>query len=122
MASLPPRTPPLVAEAIEQYQIKVPLDFAAFVGMQWSDGQASCEGAKYHSPTPLVLWRVSLHPKRRYDHEDDAAWLCANCVANLRVLQSLQVAMNGEVPWPIQREFANQIRALARRGWELMRP
>lgn len=77
----------------------------------------TCEGAKFHSPQPLVLRNVSLNPFDPTDGDIDAL-LCGTCADNLGVLQELFVKMDGDVPWPLRREFGNQIRALAERGWK----
>lgn len=69
-----------------------------------------CAGAKFHSPTPLLLTRVSLG--------DDSVWLCGTCCANLSVLQHLLATHNGDLPWTVRREFGNLIRAIALRSWE----
>lgn len=89
-----------------------------------------CEGAKFHSPTPLVLKVVSLNPyylsadtpggvegKREVDA--GTVVLCGTCADNLGVLQDLLIRHNGSLPWKVRREFGNQIRIMAERGWAL---
>lgn len=121
MASLPPRVPDHLADMLDTLGIEPTGQYSLGIDSpsQWSDGFSACEGAKYHSPMPLVLHLVSLHPTDRTNRSREAL-LCAVCIDNLRTLQRLQVASNNDIPWPVLREFANQIRALARRGWEMM--
>jgi hypothetical protein len=102
--------PARVAKALRDAGIDVPKQ-----GWFASDGTL-CEGAKFHSPTPLVLRDVSLIPGS--SPVDLTAVLCATCADNLSVLQQLLVANDGELPWPVRREFGNQLRALAFQGWE----
>lgn len=68
-----------------------------------------CEGAKFHSPNPLVLHRVRIGEQERL--------LCGTCQANLEVLRHLLVHNDGELDWKVRREFGNQIRALAEMEW-----
>ena len=70
----------------------------------------TCDGAKFHSPNPLVLHEVTVG--------DTRVLLCGTCLANLRVLQHLLAAADGSLPWPVLRDFGNQIRALALKGRE----
>jgi hypothetical protein len=74
--------------------------------------EAACEGAKHHSPTPLMVKEVSLSPSGG----GTTAWLCGTCADNLAVLQHLR-SQQGDLSWPLLREFGNRIRALAQRGW-----
>lgn len=85
--------------------------------------KADCEGAKFHSPNPLVLYYEPIVPTSVWsDCPDDAhVWLCGNCRANLAVYISLLVEHQGVLEWPVRREFGNRIRALGERGWELYR-
>lgn len=76
--------------------------------------ETDCEGARFHSPNPLVLCDVPLAP----DGQGPTALLCGTCADNLAVLQSLLMRLDGEVEWPVRREFGNLVRALALRGWE----
>lgn len=109
MASLPPRVPDNLDEMLSALNLAAP--------GRWADGEP-CEGAKYHSPMPLVLHLVSLHPTDHTNRSREAL-LCAVCIDNLRTLQRMQVATDNNIPWTVLREFANQVRALARRGWEI---
>lgn len=68
-----------------------------------------CQGAKYHSPNPLLVEEVDLP-------SGETVTLCGTCVDNLRVLQAVMDHHDGEAPWPLRREFGNQIRAIAERG------
>lgn len=97
-------------------------------GGDWSlpgaDDQ-QCEGAKFHSPTPLFVHDVRLVPYN-WLHElhinpgvaPAAVWLCGTCKDNLAILQQIYKATNGDVPWPVRREFGNELRALAQKGWD----
>lgn len=67
-----------------------------------------CEGAKFHSPTPLVVEEVILG-------DGTKVWLCPTCTANLDVFEALCEANDGELPWPVRREFGNTLRALGER-------
>jgi hypothetical protein len=73
-----------------------------------------CEGARFHSPNPLVLRKVFLAP----DGTGITANVCGTCADNLTVLQRLLVKCDGDVDWPVRREFGNLVRALAQKGWE----
>lgn len=84
-----------------------------------------CEGAKYHSPRPLFVeatWLV----RREWWPEDAQhahwvmapdAWLCGTCRDNLAILLQLIHHADGDLPWEVRREFGNEIRALAKKGW-----
>jgi len=80
----------------------------------WFAREDECEGARFHSPNPLVLRDVPLAP----DGVGARARLCATCADNLSVLKGLLRQADGDVAWPVRREFGNLIRALALRGWE----
>lgn len=69
-----------------------------------------CAGAKFHSPTPLLLHEVDLG--------EDSVWLCGTCCSNLSVLRHLLDTHEGDLPWTVRREFGNLIRAIALRSWE----
>lgn len=71
----------------------------------------ACEGAKFHSPNPLLLNEVPV--------AGEVVLLCGTCLANLRVLQHLMRQTDHRPPWPVLRDFGNQIRALALREAEL---
>lgn len=72
--------------------------------------EEKCQGAKFHSPNPLVLHEVALGSEQ--------VLLCGTCQANLEVLRHLLVHNEGELDWSVRREFGNQIRALAEREWQ----
>jgi hypothetical protein len=69
-------------------------------------GERPCEGAKFHSPRPLITELVR--------HGTVEAVLCHTCKANLEVLVYLS-EQEGELSWTQLREFGNQLRALGRR-------
>lgn len=77
-----------------------PKDF----GGQMFAGAAECEGAKFHSPNPLVLREVKIGKRK--------AVLCSTCAENLHILAALHEQNDGFLPWETRREFGNQIRAL----------
>lgn len=68
-----------------------------------------CVGAKFHSPTPLLLHKVALE-------EDHVVHLCGVCRDNLRLLGELESVRDGQLPWEIRREFGNRLRLLAKNG------
>jgi len=84
-----------------------------------------CEGAKYHSPRPLFVeatWLV----RREWWPEDAEhahwvmapdAWLCGTCRDNLNILLQMLHHTDGTLDWKVRREFGNEIRALAKKGW-----
>jgi len=82
-------------------------------GGLWAIDRA-CEGARFHSPTPLVLTEVALAP----DGEGTTVKLCGLCADTLAVFQALLVAHQGIVHWQVRRDFGNVLRALAMTGWE----
>ena len=71
--------------------------------------EQECEGAKFHSPTPLLLHEVGLPT-------GGVAVLCGTCAENLAVFQHLLAESAGTLPWTVRREFGNLIRAIALRG------
>lgn len=79
-----------------------------------------CEGAKYHSPSPLVVHRVPLVDDPLQSRPEHWVFLCGTCEDNLNVLMSVLRLCEGDVPWPVRREFGNLIRSVAERGWEMM--
>lgn len=87
--------PPLIRERLAAADVErlpgVPADEA-------------CQGAKHHSPRPLVLHDVALP-------DGTTVLLCGTCQDNLQTLEFLRTA--GPLDWPVRREFGNQIRALA---------
>lgn len=68
-----------------------------------------CEAALYHSPNPLVVFRVELGDGSR-------AWLCGTCRANLEVFRHMRATYDEQMPWPLRREFGNRLRALGERA------
>lgn|SRR4051794_36286744 len=66
--------------------------------------KGGCEGARFHSPTPLVLYEVKVGKRK--------VLLCGACRDNLAVLSNLHNIHDGALPWNVRREFGNQIRAL----------
>ena len=89
--------PPLIREALHQSGEGTLPGIAA---------DAACQGAKHHSPRPLLLREVALPDGRN-------ALLCGTCADNLETLVHLLRTAHGPLPWPLKREFGNQIRALA---------
>lgn len=84
-------------------------------------GGIACEGAAFHSPTPLTVVECWITPEPMSEAKNTKRFkvmLCPTCAANLRVLQSLLVASEGELPWVVRREFGNVLRGIALRGWD----
>lgn len=77
----------------------------------------SCEGAKFHSPTPLIVRRLPLWPGMA-SIEVDGVWLCGTCADNLAIYQHLLLQESGKIDWEVRREFGNLIRAIGQRSWE----
>lgn len=73
-----------------------------------------CEGARHHSPQPLITYLVPPSG----DDDLTKVWLCGTCRSNMHVLQHLIQSYDGDVPWPLRREFGNILRALAFEGWQ----
>jgi hypothetical protein len=71
--------------------------------------EVECEGARFHSPQPLVVREVQI--RKGYK-----VMLCGTCADNLTTLKTLIASYDGELPWPVRREFGNQIRALLKDG------
>lgn len=81
--------------------------------------EEGCEGAKFHSPNPLLVTEVPLmSPLWPGSSGELKVWLCGTCADNLRVYQHLLGQHEGQLEWPIRREFGNLIRALGDRGWK----
>lgn len=100
--------PAKVAEALDTIGLDVPAE-------GWFARQHECTGARFHSPNPLVIRDIWISPD---GNRGESALLCGTCADNLGVLMALLQQYDGDVPWPVRREFGNQIRALAMRGWE----
>lgn len=81
-----------------------------------------CEGAKFHSPQPLLVREYGLDGQVLYPldgtKEAPSVWLCGTCAANLTVLMCLLHAHDGDLPWEARREFGNLVRALGMRAWK----
>lgn len=79
------------------------MDAASIPGIP-ADGPLACEGAKFHSPSPLLLHEIELADDRK-------VILCGVCRDNLDVLRSLMI-VRPTLPWAVRREFGNRLRAL----------
>lgn len=80
-----------------------------------------CAGAKFHSPRPLFTQRTRLVLEGWDDRlwtRAPAAYLCGTCRDNLVMLLTLLYTSNGDLDWEIRREFGNDLRALAEKGWQ----
>lgn len=80
----------------------------------------ACEGAKFHSPRPLFTTDVPLALPSWGPGVVGAApraTLCGTCRDNLNVLLQMLGATEGSLDWAIRREFGNDLRALALKGW-----
>jgi hypothetical protein len=67
-----------------------------------------CQGAKFHSPRPLVV--------RAYETRDGGViHLCPVCKDNIDLYDYLIGLYHDELPWPIRREFGNVLREAAKR-------
>lgn len=93
----------------------------------WSlpgDDGIPCEGAKFHSPRPLFTEEVALVRPDWWPGVNTAppgaprASLCGTCRDNLDILLQMLHHADGALDWEIRREFGNDLRALAKRGWE----
>jgi hypothetical protein len=69
----------------------------------------SCQGAKFHSPRPMIL-----HPFPGADRT--TIHLCGTCADNVRLLISLSRV--AEVPWTARRCFGNTVRKVAENATE----
>lgn len=63
----------------------------------------NCQGAKFHSPRPMVV--------HAFTTSDKTVYLCGTCVDNVGLLRSLIGAT--EVPWTVRRCFGNNVRQVA---------
>lgn len=87
-----------------------------------AEAELVCEGARFHSPRPLVVREYVVRgskvtPVEGLDAPEDAVWLCGTCASNVEVMSSLLDAYNGALAWEARREFGNSVRAIAERGW-----
>lgn len=67
--------------------------------------QHTCQGAKFHSPTPMLVRSLQLG--------DEIVYLCGTCTDNVQVLASLLRDRQGDVSWPVRRCFGNLARGVA---------
>jgi hypothetical protein len=65
----------------------------------------SCQGAKFHSPTPLLVYPRLIGER--------SVWLCGNCMAALQVYEQVALEHGGQVPTSATRAFANWVRDMA---------
>lgn len=93
-------------------------EFIRTEGLAVPGSDAACEGAQFHSPRPLVTRLVRLVPEDWGVPGSPEVYLCGTCAANLRVLTEMLHATDGELAWPIRREFGNDLRALGMQAWE----
>ena len=100
--------PSLIAEAVEGITPPFRSEFSHSM---------ECEGAKFHSPTPLILHEVDLIP---WDQTAPRLYvkLCGTCRDNLWVYQQIMLRNDGDMTWELQRCFGNRIRGLAKRAWD----
>lgn len=66
-----------------------------------------CEGAKFHSPSPLVTSRLSK------PFLTEEIWLCPTCMANLDCF--LYLSQFEDMDWTLLREFGNTLREVGRK-------
>ena len=66
----------------------------------------SCQGSKFHSPTPLVVRRVTINSR--------SIFLCGTCQDNVQLLLDLGSVEDSPLPWVVLREFGTKIRDLVR--------
>src|SRR4051812_40275684 len=89
--------PRAIAAAVEEKGVQVK-------GTVFSIDGRVCEGARFHSPTPLLLREVRVGKRK--------VLLCGACADNFALLKLLIAAHEGDPPWELRREFGNQMRAL----------
>jgi hypothetical protein len=99
----------MILEAVEEYGVTA--QPGSVVGV-------SCEGSKFHSPTPLICTKVDLRDlAENADVPSDPVWLCGVCSANLLIFVRLMTATEGDLEWEVRREFGNRIRDLGMKAW-----
>ncbi len=80
-----------------------------------------CQGARFHSPRPLIVDEYVVAggkvTKVVGDQQEGSVWLCGTCASNVEVMASLLTAYDGALGWSCRREFGNDVRAIAERGW-----
>lgn len=85
---------------------------------------ATCEGSKFHSPTPLLVRPIYLSDLTvLLTNEgiligEDPVYLCGVCEDNLAVYLSIRWAYDGRLPLRVKRDFGNLIHAIGDRAWE----
>lgn len=100
-----------------------------YSGGDWhlpGEEDADCEGALFHSPRPLFTQHtVLVKPEWWGESPEHAYWtmaprasLCGTCRDNLDILLQMLYATDGDLDWPTRREFGNNLRALALKGWK----
>lgn len=72
--------------------------------------QHVCQGAKFHSPRPMIVQPLVL---RRTSGGDEIVYLCGTCADNVQVLLSLLRGREGDVSWTVKRCFGNLVRRVA---------
>jgi hypothetical protein len=86
-----------------------------------------CQGAKYHSPKPLIVKNYVLDPEWGFQTVGDgekyfgtlaSAWMCGTCADNVALYLQLLKKHDGEAEWPVRREFGNLIRTLGDDAWQ----
>ncbi len=88
-------------------------DAVATFSAQLSTEQ-ECEGAKFHSPAPLLVRLRTLS-------NGETVFLCGVCADTLTVLNQLLMQNEGDLPWEVRREFGNRIRAIGLRGYKALK-
>lgn len=99
-----------------------------YAGGDWSlpgEDDSVCEGAKFHSPRPLFVQHTPLVLREWWPETSEHAYwvwgpraaLCGVCRDNLNILLQMLHATDGDLDWAIRREFGNNLRALAHKGW-----
>lgn len=85
-----------------------------------------CQGARHHSPRPMAVhdvllvlpgWWADADPRSTPWADAPRAYVCGTCHDNLIIMLRVLHATNGQAEWALRREFGNDLRALARRGW-----
>lgn len=76
--------------------------------------QYTCQGAKFHSPRPMIV-----HPFRtgRKEGGDKIIYLCGTCLDNVLVLLALLKGRDGEISWPVKQCFGNITRSVAEQAY-----
>lgn len=77
-------------------------------GAPGGNGRASvrpCQGARHHSPTPLVTSCYVPFPDRQI-------WLCPTCLSKLQVFIYLHKTEPAAMTWEVMQQFGNAIRML----------